>query len=185
MCLKLPGIYNFYDAQAAILLALELGLNAQQIKAGIESVTPLFGRSQIIRGKYTIIQDCYNANPDSMEKSIEFFSSVTCSGKKILLLGDMFELGTSSLTSHAQICRIAIRSSAYKIFFVGQEFYKLNTEFSKEKNIRFIKTLDENSIKDLVLELKSILSENDILLCKASRSMGLERIVCALGENNE
>ena len=91
--LSLPGKYNFSNALGAISLALELGLSVQEIKRGVESLPSLNGRSELVQKKnFTILKDCYNANPDSMEKALELVSSVDFDGKKILVLGDMFEL---------------------------------------------------------------------------------------------
>src|SRR5574344_2246406 len=67
--LPLPGKYNYKNAQAAIALGELLGLSPAQIVKGIKDMKPLFGRSEVLHGKYTIVQDCYNANPDSMEKA--------------------------------------------------------------------------------------------------------------------
>lgn len=76
MRLPLPGHYNFLNALAAVEMAKKLGLDANEIKRGIESIKPFGGRSQIRKGRFTILEDCYNANPDSMEKAIELCSSV-------------------------------------------------------------------------------------------------------------
>ena len=100
--LKLPGKYNFNNALAAIELGKVLGLSAEQIKKGIEALRPMSGRSEIIHMQVTnaeeqlceitVLKDCYNANPDSMQKALEL--STTVGGRRIYILGDMLELGS-------------------------------------------------------------------------------------------
>ncbi len=82
MRLSLPGKYNFLNALAAIALAKELGCTAEQIKCGIESLKPLGGRSTIKKGKFTVLEDCYNANPDSMEKALDLCADTKIEGQK-------------------------------------------------------------------------------------------------------
>ncbi len=90
----LPGKHNALDAIAAAELSLYLGVSAQKIKEATEKLSPLGGRSEILRGKYTVIKDCYNANPDSMESAISLVRSVQEKNvRKILVLGEMLELG--------------------------------------------------------------------------------------------
>ncbi|MCR4790660.1 MAG: UDP-N-acetylmuramoyl-tripeptide--D-alanyl-D-alanine ligase, partial [Treponemataceae bacterium] len=101
----LCGKYNLKNCLGVIQLAKDLGLSAKEIKAGIESVQPLFGRNQIFEGNVTIVQDCYNANPDSMSASVDFFDSVKWEGKKVFVLGSMLELGDESEEEHKKIVR--------------------------------------------------------------------------------
>ena len=71
------GYHNLLNALAAITLTQNLGVPPVSIRRGLENVQPLFGRSQIIRGCITIIQDCYNANPESMRTVLEIFDSLS------------------------------------------------------------------------------------------------------------
>ena len=178
VALALPGSHNYRDAQAAVVLGLELGLTARQIKAGIESVRALFGRSQILRGKYTLIQDCYNANPDSMEKAIDMCCSAQSSAKKWLVLGDMLELGDDAHLAHGSILRKAARSSAHKIFCVGAEFMACGQEMADSGHIAFFPESDDEAMRSIAACIETEAGAGDIILVKGSRSMGLER-VCA------
>lgn len=157
MRLPLPGHYNFLNALAAVEMAKKLGLGANEIKRGIESIKPLGGRSQIRKGKFTILEDCYNANPDSMEKAIELCagvssnvsagssanvsSSVSASVhggenqkkcKKIFVLGDMLELGALSKAEHEKVGALALKSGADLVVLVGDE---MKAAFKKAKEI--------------------------------------------------
>ena len=149
MRLPLPGHYNFLNALAAVEMAKKLGLCANEIKRGIESIKPLGGRSQIRKGKFTILEDCYNANPDSMEKAIELCAGVSsnvsagssvCAAncenqkkcKKIFVLGDMLELGALSKAEHEKIGTLALKSCADFVVLVGDE---MKAAFEKAKEI--------------------------------------------------
>lgn len=159
MRLPLPGHYNFLNALAAVEMAKKLGLDADEIKRGIESIKPLGGRSQIRKGKFTILEDCYNANPDSMEKAIELCAGVSAGGngsasvsagssaavsgnihggenqkkcKKIFVLGDMLELGALSKAEHEKIGSLALKSGADLVVLVGDE---MKAAFEKAKEI--------------------------------------------------
>ena len=177
--LKLPGKYNYKNALGAIALCQELGVSDSEIAQGINDLEPMFGRSQVIEDKYTIVQDCYNANPDSMEKSIEFVSSVTSGEKKIFVLGDMLELGADSEKEHEKTGIMAAESSADKVFFVGTEMenaYKAACKKSSGDRFVFCSEKTDDALMTISLEIKKEFSEHSIVLIKASRGMGLERL---------
>lgn len=177
--LKLPGKYNYKNALGAIALCQELGVSDSEIAQGINDLEPMFGRSQVIEDKYTIVQDCYNANPDSMEKSIEFVSSVTSGEKKIFVLGDMLELGTDSEKEHEKTGIMAAESSADKVFFVGTEMenaYKAACKKSSGDRFVYCSEKTDDALMTISLEIKKEFSEHSIVLIKASRGMGLERL---------
>ncbi|MDY4129959.1 MAG: UDP-N-acetylmuramoyl-tripeptide--D-alanyl-D-alanine ligase [Treponema sp.] len=177
--LKLPGKYNYKNALGAIALCQELGVSDSEIAQGINDLEPMFGRSQVIEDKYTIVQDCYNANPDSMEKSIEFVSSVTSGEKKIFVLGDMLELGADSEKEHEKTGIMAAESSADKVFFVGTEMenaYKSACKKSSGDRFVYCSEKTDDALMTISLEIKKEFSEHSIVLIKASRGMGLERL---------
>lgn len=181
--LPLPGKYNYKDALGAIALAQVLGLSSRQISDGISSLKPLSGRSEILDGKnFLIMQDCYNANPDSMEKAIEFIGSVKkeADAKKIFVLGDMLELGSDSKSAHEKTGLLAVNSDVDLVIFIGTEMKAAfkKTKNSSEKNIIFIAGNSQDSMERAASEIKKVLhgSLNSIIFIKGSRGMGLERI---------
>lgn len=181
--LPLPGKYNYKNALGAVALAQVLGLSSRQISDGISNLKPLSGRSEILRGKnFFIMQDCYNANPDSMEKAIEFIGSVKkeAGSKKIFVLGDMLELGSDSKSAHEKIGLLASESDADFIVFIGTEmkFAFEKASRSSEKKIIFIAGNSQDSMEKAAFEVKSFLrgALNSIVLLKGSRGMGLERV---------
>ena len=139
----------------------------------------MFGRSQVLEGKYTIVQDCYNANPDSMEKSIEFVSSVNDERKKVFVLGDMLELGEDSVKEHEKAGELALHSSADMVIFAGDEmnaaFEKIKASVSGKEIFHYAGRSDE-SMKEIAEKISSSVPEKSIVLIKGSRGMGLERI---------
>jgi len=182
--LKLPGSYNFLNALAAIELGKELGLSSVQIKKGIESVPVLDGRSQILHfafngKKLTVLQDCYNANPDSVEKSLSICGSVK--EYKCLVLGDMLELGEKSLESHSRIGKIAAKLACdgnTKLVLVGPEM-KAAFNAAKEngaKDVVYSVEFDDNAINRVFAEDIGTLPSEAFVLLKGSHGIGLERI---------
>lgn len=199
MRLSLPGKYNFLNALGAIALAKELGCTAEQIKAGIESLKPLGGRSTIKKGKFTVLEDCYNANPDSMEKALDLCADTKIEGKKIYVLGDMLELGEESESAHSKIGEKALYSDADMIIFFG---FEMNCAFEKAVEIAerkeslanekissvrliYIGNKDESAIKDTAKEILGFAEPGDLILLKGSRGMGLERILPEIGMGGE
>lgn len=207
--LKNPGIYNYRNALAACAVGKALGLSAVQIKNGLENVSSVNGRMEIIKislksnVNVTLIKDCYNANPDSMLSVLSFCStlgslgenreeSATCeisdenakceNSKKIYVLGDMLELGEKSKEEHEKVLKKAVESNPRLIVLVGKEM-KSGFEFAKKlgfKNIKYFPNSDENSIKQAGNEILSFAKNEDVILIKASRGIALERIIPAI-----
>ncbi len=178
--LNLPGKYNYKNALGAMALAMEFGLSGKEIASGLEKMEPMFGRSEIIKGKYTIIQDCYNANPDSMEKSIEFASSVKCDGnqKKIFVLGDMLELGKDSFEQHRKIGMACKSSDCDGLIFIGKEMKAAYEECSclDGKKVMYYDCKIDDAAQEISSEINSFAPEKSIILIKGSRGIGLEKL---------
>lgn len=171
--LLLPGLYNLKNALAAIAVAKELGCNSLEIKAGIEAVKPLFGRSQVRRGAITLFIDCYNANPESMEESIDFCSSLDWKHNKIFVLGSMLELGDASKVAHARICKKIAFSQAQFVFLLGKEMIDAAQTIDWQgKKVFFTELIDE-----IIEKLPLCISCGDLVLIKGSRGLALERIL--------
>ncbi len=181
--LAIPGSYNYLNALAAVELARALGLKAEEIKKGIENVKPLSGRSHILKGKYTILEDCYNANPDSMEKAIEFAGSVKFNGKKIFVLGSMLELGQESCEAHKKAGLEAVKGGADMIIFVGKDmlagFEAAESCGAGTENLRlkYFEKSDDESILAVAELIKGFASDGDFILLKASHGIALDRLV--------
>ncbi len=163
---NLIGAYNYANIAAAVTIGNYFKVSNIDIKGAIESYIPANNRSQIIETKTNkIILDAYNANPSSMKVALENFNSIQ-EKNKVVILGDMFELGEESLQEHQAITDLVNSLNFDKTFFVGQNFMLTKTDkyqFSTYEKL-------ENYIKKNPLEHQSI-------LIKGSRGMGLERIL--------
>lgn len=182
MTLPLPGRANLYDALAAVAVARHLGLSLEEIRKGLESVQPLFGRSQVLRGDITFIQDCYNANPDSMAAALEFFRDLELDcGRKVLVLGDMLELGAESAAAHREAMEQAQKTGAALMVFLGDEMSSASAtlEISRIGEV-VLAGRSQETIDGAVEVLRGFLRTGDVVLLKGSRGMGLERITAAL-----
>ncbi|PZU86161.1 MAG: UDP-N-acetylmuramoyl-tripeptide--D-alanyl-D-alanine ligase [Chryseobacterium sp.] len=161
---NLTGNYNYDNISAAVALGLHFGLNITEIKNAIENYFPSNMRSQIQKkGDKTLVLDTYNANPSSMQVSLENFK--TFEGSKLIIIGDMLELGEESLKEHQNILDFANSCGFDEIITVGPNFKKVNPDNAYENTSELIE----------VLKLKSI-DEKNILL-KASRGIALEKII--------
>ncbi len=175
--IPIAGEHNVYNALAAVGVARELGLNAEEMKRGIESVQTIGGRSNLIhRNGLTIIDDCYNANPVSMKASIDVLSKAP--GRKIAVLGDMGELGTDERKLHFEVGEHFAQKGIDMLFCTGE----LATEIvsgvvlgSPETAIHYFGTKEA-----LIKALKETCEEGDTILVKASHFMDFPKIVKAL-----
>ncbi len=164
---NLIGTYNFQNIVAAIEIGAFFKVPKTDIKKGITSYIPTNKRSQIItKDSVSIILDAYNANPTSMIAALENFKKNT-SKHKIVILGDMFELGESTIYEHREIAKLALTSGFEKVILIGEYFGALHLENA-------IQYKDFNEFKS-VFNKKSF--HNTKLLIKGSRGMALERII--------
>ena len=169
----LPGKHSLEDAMAAIAIAKEIPVSNKAIKQGLESVKPLFGRLEILKsGRVTVICDCYNANPESTAKSIEFCDSLQWPGRKAYVIADMLELGNNSFAEHKKIGELLAASAAERIFLFGWEITAA-AQVMADNGRSFFHT---SNIDELSAALDSFLQTGDLVLLKGSRGCALERL---------
>jgi len=177
----LPGKHFLADALAAIAIAREVPVRAGAIKKGLESVRPMFGRNEILRGRCTVIRDCYNSSPESAEKTLEFCNSLDWNGRRIYVMADMLELGNNSRLAHEQLGRLLAESKADDIFLFGKET-AATAAILTECSRNFFRT---EEIKELSSALDRVIQSSDLVLLKGSRGCALERLSGILtGVNN-
>jgi len=172
----LPGRHNLANAFAAIAIAREVPVSARAIRQGLESVKPLFGRGEIIHGRVTVIQDCYNSNPESVTEALEFCDSLDWPGRKIYVLGEMRELGGDSRAAHEDLGRLLSGSKAGLVFLFGEEI-RPAAEFLKNGTLSYTHTCD---MDELSRALNACARDGDLVLLKGSRGCALERLSAAL-----
>ncbi|MDO4805594.1 MAG: UDP-N-acetylmuramoyl-tripeptide--D-alanyl-D-alanine ligase [Lachnospiraceae bacterium] len=172
-----PGRHMVMNALAGAAVGSLYGLTDEEIKAGIESLESLSGRFHIVEtDKYTVIDDCYNANPMSMKASLSVLGDAE--GKCTAILGDMGELGEDEAALHREVGTYAGGLPIDRFILVGGLSKNIEEGLREEGSRADIRWFD--SVEALLPELPSLLVPGDIVLVKASHFMGFDRIVQAL-----
>ncbi len=170
---QLTGAYNLDNILAAICIGVYFELEAGEINQGVSGYQPQNNRSQIKQtATNTLICDYYNANPSSMQVAIENIGKLQAN-RKVLILGDMFELGDESADEHAGIIKKALDTPVDERIFIGKEFVKQESGIrGQQSGVRFYTTAEE-----AIEALKETPIRNSTILIKGSRGMALERLV--------
>ncbi len=184
--ISIPGHHMLYNAIAGACIGKAFGLTNEEIKTGIESLQPVSGRNHIVEHNgLTIIDDCYNANPASMKASIDVVS--TAKGRRVCILGDMFELGQNEKALHRETGAYLSQKPVDLLITAGalaKELADAAKECSEKKKDRsqsmFIYTY--TAVDALIKDLPQLLRPGDTVLVKASHGMHFERIVQFLTE---
>ncbi|MDB5228432.1 MAG: UDP-N-acetylmuramoyl-tripeptide--D-alanyl-D-alanine ligase [Bacteroidota bacterium] len=162
------GSYNYSNMMCAIAVGKYFGVTNNNLKTAIENYAPANARSQVIeKNGFRMILDAYNANPTSMEHALESFSKLNAQ-QKIVILGDMFELGENSLVEHQSIADLCLQLNFDTVVLVGKDFSKTKTP---GQVLKFI-----NSDEAQTWFRQQDLSGANILL-KGSRSMQMEKVI--------
>ncbi|TSD64673.1 UDP-N-acetylmuramoyl-tripeptide--D-alanyl-D-alanine ligase [Inquilinus sp. KBS0705] len=171
---QLTGAYNLHNILAAISIGVYFGLSADKISAGVEGYQPKNNRSQMMQtATNTLICDFYNANPSSMFVAIENMDKINAD-KKVLILGDMFEMGEESATEHTAVIKKAEDANVTERIFIGKDF---SSQQSEVTNTNLINTTFYLTAEDAIIGLKDNPITNATILIKGSRGMALERLV--------
>ncbi|MDH5184083.1 MAG: bifunctional UDP-N-acetylmuramoyl-L-alanyl-D-glutamate--2,6-diaminopimelate ligase MurE/UDP-N-acetylmuramoyl-tripeptide--D-alanyl-D-alanine ligase MurF [Gammaproteobacteria bacterium] len=179
--LQLPGRHNVMNALAAAAAAIAAGADLAMLKQGLESVSSVQGRLKLCRGlnDSLVIDDTYNANPSSLAVGLEVLTART--GKRVLVLGDMGELGPDAESIHTEMGELALKMGVDALYCTGELSRKAAQSFG-HMAVHF------DSKETLIGSLKEQVSEELTLLVKGSRRMRMEEVVAALttdGEVNE
>ena len=172
--LALLGRHNHRNALAAASAAIAVGANLQEIKQGLESLQPVKGRLTPYAGQQgaKLIDDTYNANPSSMRAAIDVLAEFSA-GPRVLVLGDMGELGQDVNALHAEIGVYAKQKNIEQLFCLGA--YSAEAAKSFGSDAQHFQTLEP-----LLQAIKKQLKNNMTILVKGSRSMRMERVIEAL-----
>jgi UDP-N-acetylmuramoyl-tripeptide--D-alanyl-D-alanine ligase len=176
------GPHNLANALGALSVARELGVPNAEIRGGLEAVTPLFGRSQVIRGEVTVIADCYNANPDSMTRALEFLETLPWEGRRIAVLGGMRELGELAGPAHTELGERLRGTSLDAVLLFGAEMeHAWNAAAGGASAPRISWTVD---MEVMGRRLQSLVRTGDVVLLKGSRGLELERLLPLLADRS-
>lgn len=165
---NLMGSYNMHNIMAAVCVGKHFGVPVDKINNAIAGYKPSNNRSQLIeKGNTLIYLDAYNANPSSMELTIKNFADSPAK-PKLVLLGDMFELGSYAEEEHKAIAALATNSGIDKVVFAGQEFLKLKGKY----NADFYADVNE-----IIAHIDEYKNKYASVLIKGSRGMTMEKTV--------
>lgn len=178
-----PGIHNVYNALSAICVGHLLGMNAGEIREGLQNFKPSKMRMDMIRLKSgtLIINDVYNANPDSMIAAINVLSSIKNDGRSVCILGNMLELGDIVEKAHINVGSYAAGSGVDILITIGDTAAYMakgaaSAGMEEKKIFSFASNQEANE------HLLDILIPGDVVLVKGSRGMKMEDVVDFLRE---
>ncbi len=175
--LSLAGRFNIYNALAAATVGYHFKVPIQKIRDGLEQVKPFDKRMQLIKlaNAVTVLNDTYNANPESMSSAIETLCTLKREGRGIAVLGDMLELGEYSLTAHQEIGKQAAQSHLRYLLVTG-DFANVTAQSAIDAGMDTEHVI-AGTHEEILDILKERLSPHDWILVKGSRGMAMEKIV--------
>lgn len=168
------GEHNIYNAMSAILVGITLGLSIDEIKSGLKNFKATKMRLDIVKNdKITIINDAYNASPDSMNAALKILGRYN--QRRVAILGDMFEMGEHAEYGHRLVGKSAL-NNVDVLITIGKDSTFISKEAIEQgfnpNNIHHFETKE-----DAIDKLESLINIGDVILVKASRGMKLEKIV--------
>lgn len=176
--LSLYGRHNIMNAAAAMAALLAIDLKADDILQGLENMLPVAGRLSLLQGSHgsRIIDDSYNANPVSVRAAIEVLVSESAD-KRILVLGDMAELGDAAEALHAEVGQVAKQAGVDYLFTYGA----LSAAAAEAFGVNAISFLKQDK---LIKHLLGMLDSNTVVLVKGSRMMQMDNVASGLSRDD-
>lgn len=173
--IEIPGKHNILNSILAIACGRLFGMDYAAIKEGLKNLQTTSMRLDIVRcDKFTIIDDCYNASPDSMKAALDVVSNMK-GQRRIAVLGTMRELGDSSYEAHKEVGKYAKDKKIDVLLTTGEFSDAFKEGFEKDSTANSIIAFKNSN--DLIEYLKKNICEDDLVLIKASRYMKFENIV--------
>jgi len=176
--LRSPMRHALLQAGAAWLLARELGADPRDLAEALEAAQPEGNRSALYRlGPWSIMDDSYNANPDSLRAALDWLGEVPCTGRRWAVLGDMLEMGEAGPRVHEEFGRRLAERANVGLFAYGPLCAGMAAE-ARENGLAVARHFDDHEA--LAAALLEALSDGDLLLVKGSRGMKMEKVIEAL-----
>lgn len=167
---------------AAAAIAFKIGLRSEDIKRRLRKIEAVDKRLNVQRIKnFILINDTYNANPQTMEMSLQLLSQIKRYHNRIAILGDMFELGKESKTLHEKLATVLIKNKIDSVYTIGKFMKHLHTKL-KSKSIEALHFGSRESLNNFLIN-KSF--TNSVVLVKGSRGMKMEEFVETIKLNNK
>jgi UDP-N-acetylmuramyl pentapeptide synthase len=178
----LLGAHQVTNALLALAVGAHLGVAPQELRLGLADAQPPKMRLQLWETKgVRVLDDAYNANADSMMAALQTLHDLPSTGRRVAVLGDMAELGEHTQAAHIEIGRRVAELGINQLFTVGRW---ADQTAAAARTIGLQNVCACPDIDSIIIELKNFVQPGDLLLLKASRAAGLERVSAAL-KNNE
>ncbi len=169
------GVHNVYNALAGFLVGVQIGLSPEKIIEAIAEYKNANMRQTIKDcNGIKVIEDCYNASPDSMKSALEVISSVECDGKRIAVLGDMLELGSLSSDMHTDVGKLAAESNIDMLLCYGELSENIIKGAKQNGLFDALHFSDKDKLADYI---RKSVKKGDAIIFKASRGMRLEEVI--------
>ncbi len=181
--IPVPGQHNIYNALAAYTLATRLGLDAATAAAALQNYKTVGHRQHLVcAGGIRVMEDCYNANPDSMRAALLTLRDMPVEGHKIAVLADMLELGALSDEAHREVGREAADCGVQCLLTFG-EAARLTAEAAETAGVPFVEHFSTR--EEITAWLRSNAKPGDYVLFKGSHGMALESILPGFYEGKD
>ncbi len=172
--LSVCGLYQANNALGAACVGLHFGVIFSDVKNALENYTSVDGRFANVQGLCRIIDDSYNANPDSTRAAITTLNKIKTQGKKYFILGDMLELGERENDLHGEIGKFIVENKIDYFYTSGKRSFYATKEARKNGMVNAIHFSEKD---DIITLLNKNLNPSDVLLVKGSRGSKMEEII--------
>jgi UDP-N-acetylmuramoyl-tripeptide--D-alanyl-D-alanine ligase len=171
----IPGLHNGMNALAAATVGLTLGVPSSDVIGALGTVPAANKRMQVVRANgVVVLNDTYNANPDSMLAALATLRTFSVSGRRIAVLGDMFELGATAEAGHRVVGKAVRKEKVDLLFTTGT----LAAEIGRASGLSTAEHFADK--RALIRRLQDIMRPGDVILVKGSRGMQMEEVVAAI-----
>jgi UDP-N-acetylmuramoyl-tripeptide--D-alanyl-D-alanine ligase len=172
--INLLGRHQVLNALFAVAIGNELGLGRAEIQGGLAECQPPKMRLQLWEANGVwVLDDAYNANADSMDAALQTLCELPCAGRRVAVLGDMAELGAQSAAAHEEVGRRAAELGVEQLFVVGK---MAGAMAGAARAAKLVRIFEFGDVETAASAVKHFVKPGDIVLLKASRVMGLERL---------
>ena len=183
IALAVPGRHNVSNALLAAAVGLHFGISPEDVAAALGDFRPEGQRMAVSeRDGVRIVNDAYNANPDSMRAAVDFLAGLDVAGRRYLALGDMLELGHRAEAEHRELGRYIAGMPVERVFLYGPNGARVREGMAEGGAGEKAECCTTHA--DIAIALAGLLNAGDVLLVKGSRGMTMERVLEALASRD-
>ncbi len=172
-----PGAHNVMNALAAFAVGHALGLEADLMIERFATFTPMAMRFECVQlaNGVRVVNDCYNANPQSMKAAFRTVGAAKRAGRFIAVLGDMYELGEQATALHREVGEAAAKAGVSRLFVMGEHAADV-LQGAKRAGLNNSHVSTVKDVEDVAPQLMAEMAAGDVVLIKGSRAMRMERV---------